>query len=39
MVEDSFFAKLPIIKLSLHNSAVFSLQQIFRRDLPENVTF
>ena len=33
------FAKPPILKLNLHNSAVFGLWQIFRRDLHENVTF
>jgi len=33
------FAKLPISKLSLHNSAAFCLQQKLRRDLPENLTF
>jgi len=38
MVEQSF-AKLPILKLSFHNSAVFGLRQKFLRDLPENVTF
>jgi len=33
------FAKLPILKLSLPNSAAFCLRQKIRRDLPENVTF
>jgi len=37
MVEDSL-AKLPILKLSLHNSAAFCTRQKLRRDLPENVT-
>jgi len=37
MVEDSL-AKLPILKLSLHNSAAFCIRQKLRRDLPENVT-
>jgi len=32
------FAKLPILKLSLHNSAAVCLRQKLRRGLPENVT-
>jgi len=32
------FAKLSILKLSLHNSAAFCLRQKLHRDLPENVT-
>jgi len=33
------FAKLPILKLSLHNSAAVGLRQKLRRGLPENVIF
>jgi len=32
-------AKLPILKLSLRNSAAVCLQQKLRRGLSENVTF
>jgi len=32
-------AKLPIPKLSLHNSAAFCLRQKLCRDLSENLTF
>jgi len=38
MAEGSL-AKLPIVKLSLHNSVAFCLRQKLRRDLPENVTY
>ena len=38
MVENSL-AKLPIPKLSLHNSAAFCIRQKLRRDLPDNLTF
>jgi len=33
------FAKLPIAKVSLHNSAAFCLWQKLRREVPENLTF
>ena len=33
------FARLPITKLSLHNSAAFCLRQTIRWDLPENLPF
>jgi len=33
------FAKLPILKLSLHNSAAICFRQKRRRGLPENATF
>jgi len=33
------FAKLPILKLSLHNSAAVCLRQKLRRGLPEKVAF
>jgi len=38
MVEDSL-SKMPILKLSLHNSAAVCLRQKLLRGLPENVIF
>jgi len=39
MVENNLLAKLPIPKLSHHNSAAFCLYQKLCIDLPENLTF